>query len=288
MTNRNRHGLRTGIINGDDPNASTFASAIAHPVLYGTEGAQLLATNVKLTSNGVSYDATHGKQTYHITCNLPGGFNVYNSLAAVGVGEALGLTPKQIEDGIAALDSVEGRMNRIDEGQDFSVIIDYAHTPDSFEKLLKDIKPVVKGRLLVLFGSAGRRDEEKRAAQGQIAGTYADEVIVTEEDDRDMDGEEIMAQIAAGAEAAGKERMKDLFLVHDRAEAITFAFKRAKRGDTVMLLGKGHEKDILRPGPRAEELRHLQQDDGNPERVIVVPWNEADEARRALKRLKRK
>jgi UDP-N-acetylmuramoyl-L-alanyl-D-glutamate--2,6-diaminopimelate ligase len=137
-------------------------------------------------------------------------------------------------------------MTTIDEGQDFSVIVDFAHTPDSFEKLFKDIKPVVKGKLIVLFGSAGRRDEAKRRVQGKLAGEYADEVIITEEDDRDIDGLEIMNQIAEGAQSAGKVRDKDLFLVHDRTEAITFALKRAATGDTVLLLGKGHEKTIER------------------------------------------
>lgn len=103
-------------------------------------------------------------------------------------------------------------MATVDEGQDFSVIVDFAHTPDSFEKLFKDIRPVVKGKLIVLFGSAGRRDEAKRAVQGRLAGKYADEVVVTEEDDRDMDGQQIMEQIAAGAAEAGKVQNKTYFL----------------------------------------------------------------------------
>jgi UDP-N-acetylmuramoyl-L-alanyl-D-glutamate--2,6-diaminopimelate ligase len=288
LTNRNRKGLRVGVVNADDPNAKAFTSAIDSPVTYGTDKGDLRATNVKLSSDGVQYTAEHGDKKYHITCALPGSFNVYNSLAAIGVGEALGLTTKQIEQGIAALEGVEGRMTRVDEGQDFSVIIDYAHTPDSFEKLFKDLKPVVKGKLIVMFGSAGRRDEEKRAVQGHLAGEYADEVVITEEDDRDMDGVEIMDQIAAGAESAGKHREKNLFLLHDRDKAIAFALKRAKKGDTVLLLGKGHEKDILRNGPKAAELRHLQQDDHNSERVIEIKWDEMAETRKALKSLKKK
>jgi UDP-N-acetylmuramoyl-L-alanyl-D-glutamate--2,6-diaminopimelate ligase len=199
------------------------------------------------------------------------------------VGRVVGLNKQQIEQGIAALKNVEGRMERIDEGQDFDVIVDYAHTPDSFEKLFKDLKPVVKGKLIVLFGSAGRRDEAKRAVQGRLAGEYADEVIVTEEDDRDMDGLEIMDQIAKGAESAGKLRNKNLFLVHDRTEAIQFAVNRAKKDDTVIFLGKGHEKDILRNGPRAAELRHLPQDDHNPDRVVEIKWDEVSTARNAVK-----
>jgi len=283
LTNKNRKGLRLGVINGDDPHADDFASAVKNVVRYGINSGDLRATKVQLAPTGVSYETTADGQTYHITCHLPGSFNVYNSLAAVAVGRAVGLTPQQIEQGIAALPGVEGRMTRIDEGQDYSVIVDYAHTPDSFEKIFKDLRPVVKGKLIVMFGSAGRRDEEKRATQGQLAGKYADEVIVTEEDDRDMDGEAILNDIAKGAESAGKTRQKDLFLVHDRTEAINFAIRRANRGDTVLLLGKGHEKDILRNGPKAAELRHLPQDDHNPDRVAEFPWDEIATAHAALK-----
>ena len=246
LTEKNKKGLQTGVINAEDPSAELFKNSISNTIMYGVGQGQLLATNVKLSSNGSEYDVLIDGQPLHIRCNLPGSFNVYNSLAAVGVGRALGLTNEQIANGIAALEGVEGRMTRIDEGQNFSVIVDFAHTPDSFEKLFKDLKPVVQGKLIVLFGSAGRRDEAKREIQGRLAGEYADEVVITEEDDRDVDGVEIMNQIAAGAEVFGKVRDKDLFLVHDRTEAIQFAIKRAQPGDTVLLLGKGHEKTIER------------------------------------------
>ncbi|MDB5184857.1 MAG: UDP-N-acetylmuramyl-tripeptide synthetase [Candidatus Saccharibacteria bacterium] len=287
QANRNRKGLRIGIVNADDPSAEFFAGDIQHPVLYGIEKGDLKAENVQLTPDGVQYDVQVNDEQLHITCHLPGSFNVYNSLAAVGVGQALGLSGKQIEQGIAALQGVEGRMTRIDEGQDFSVIVDYAHTPDSFEKLFKDLRPVVKGKLIVMFGSAGRRDEAKRAVQGALAGQYADEVIITEEDDRDMDGQAIMEQIAEGAASKGKTLDTDLFLVHDRTEAISFAIKRASKDDTVLLLGKGHEKDILRNGPKAAELRHLQQDDHNPDRVVEYPWDEIGTAHAALRAIKK-
>jgi UDP-N-acetylmuramoyl-L-alanyl-D-glutamate--2,6-diaminopimelate ligase len=283
MTNKNKKGLRTGVINGDDSSAAVFAEEMTHSLIYGIEQGDLIAKKLKLTPGGSRFVAQINDEEMHIECHLPGTFNVYNSLAAVGVGHVIGLSKEQIEKGIAALKGVEGRMTTIDEGQNFEVIVDYAHTPDSFEKLFKDLKPVVKGKLIVMFGSAGRRDEAKRAVQGRLAGDFADEVVITEEDDRDMDGLEIMDQIAAGAESAGKERDKDLFLVHDRSEAIQFAINRAETGDIVLLLGKGHEKDILRNGPRAAELRHLQQDDHNPERVVEYPWDEIATTRQTLK-----
>lgn len=246
-TNRNKRGLRAGIINADDPSAELFAAAIDNPITYGVDAGELRATNVKLAPSGVDYIAEIGDERYGIHCNLPGSFNVANSLAAVATGRVVGLSKDQIEQGIAALEGVEGRMTRISEGQKYSVIVDFAHTPDSFEKLFKDLRPVVKGRLIVMFGSAGRRDEAKRPIQGALAGKYADEVIVTEEDDRDIDGQVIMEQIAEGAAQAGKERDLNLFLVHDRTEAIKFALSRAdKDNDAVLLLGKGHEKTIER------------------------------------------
>ncbi|MCA9324669.1 UDP-N-acetylmuramoyl-L-alanyl-D-glutamate--2,6-diaminopimelate ligase [Candidatus Saccharibacteria bacterium] len=266
--NKNRRGLRVGIVNADDPSAEYFARDVKNPVSYGLKDADIVAQDVELTPNFVKYTAVADGQHYDIVCHLPGSFNVSNSLACLGVGRALGLTKDQIEHGIAALEGVEGRMTNIDEGQNFSVIVDYAHTPDSFEKLFRDIKPVVKGKLIVMFGSAGRRDEAKRSVQGRLAGEYADEVVITEEDDRDIDGVQIMNEIAAGAEQAGKTRERNLFLVHDRTEAINFTLKRAKKDDTVLLLGKGHEKTIERAngenpwdeiGTTHEVLRNLKK-----------------------------
>jgi UDP-N-acetylmuramoyl-L-alanyl-D-glutamate--2,6-diaminopimelate ligase len=262
--NANKKGLKTGVVNADDPTAALFEADIAKPITYGIKNGDLKAMSVKSTPSGSSYKVEFKARTLVVKTNLPGSFNVYNSLAAVGVGLALGLQPKQIEQGIAALEAVEGRMTRINEGQNFDVIVDFAHTPDSFEKLFRDLKPVVKGKVIVMFGSAGRRDEAKRPVQGELAGKYADEVVITEEDDRDVDGTEIMDQIAAGAEKVGKVRNRNLFLVHDRAEAIKFVLSRARKGDTVLLLGKGHERTIER---------------ANGEH----PWDEIGSIRKALK-----
>ncbi len=246
LASRNKKGLRVGVINAEDESAGLFAKSIANPLTYGLKSGDLRATNIKMTPSGSSYEAKLHTTHYTLHTKLPGGFNVYNSLAAVGVGHIISLSKEQIEKGIAALESVEGRMTTIDEGQPFEVIVDYAHTPDSFEKLFKDLKPTVKGKMIAMFGSAGRRDKAKRPVQGEIAGKYADEVILTEEDDRDEDGNQILEDIAAGAEKAGKIRDKDLFLIHNREEAIKFALGRAKASDTVLLLGKGHEKTIER------------------------------------------
>ncbi len=264
----NRHGRRVGIVNAEDESAVEFADAVKNSVSYGIDKGNLRATKLDMKADGSRYTAQIGDETYDIYCQLPGEFNVSNSLAAVAVGREVGLDKQQIEQGIAALASVEGRMNTVDEGQQYSVIIDFAHTPDSFERLLSDLRKSTAGKLVVLFGSAGRRDEAKRWTQGEIAGKYADELVLTEEDDRDIDGNLILSQIAEGAERSGKQKDQDMFLILDRSEAIRFAMTRVSNSeDTVVLLGKGHEKTIERA-------------DGEH------PWDEMAEARQAIKLLK--
>ena len=263
-----KHGRRFGVVNADDPNADKFAKCVPRSVSYGIKAGDLFAKDIKLMPDHSTYTAVAGNDKYNIRINIPGEFNISNSLAAIAVGREIGLSKSQIEKGIAALKSVEGRMAIVDEGQPFRLIIDFASTPDAFDRLLSSVRPLTKGKLITLFGSAGRRDESKRAVQGQIAGKYSDEVIVTEEDDRDVDGNLIMKQIADGAKKTGKVMDKNLFLVHDREEAINFAVSRAKKPeDTVVLLGKGHEKTIeSADGARA--------------------WNEDEVARKALRKLK--
>jgi UDP-N-acetylmuramoyl-L-alanyl-D-glutamate--2,6-diaminopimelate ligase len=243
---RNLHGLRTGIVNAADPSAPYFAAAVPHVLRYGPATTDLAAHNLVSTADGSEYDVTYHGQSMHIRLGLPGDFNVLNSLAAVGAGLTVGLTPEQIEQGLAALTGVAGRMTKIDEGQNYNVIVDFAHTPESFEKILSQLRQLSQGRLIVVFGSAGRRDKAKRRIQGAAAGRWADVVVITEEDDRDEDGQAIMREIAEGAESEGRQLDADLFLIHDRTEAIEYAIGQARKGDTVVFLGKGHEKTIER------------------------------------------
>lgn len=257
-----------GIINADDPSAEYFESDVDKYVTYGVQYGEMKAENIKLKPDGVEY-IIPSENDLKIKTRIAGNFNVYNSLACVAVGKRLGLSDKEIKDGIFALTEVEGRMVKIDEGQSFTAIMDYAHTPDAFEKLLPDMKKATSGRLIVVFGSAGgRRDPSKRKPMGEIAGKYADVVILTEEDDRDTPGDEIMEQIAEGAREHGKKDDKDLFKILDRPTAILEACKMAKRGDTVLFLGKGNEKTIERA-------------DG------VHAYYELDEIKKALKKIKK-
>ena len=258
-----------GVVNADDPSAEYFESDVDEYVTYGVKKGSMKAAKIKLMPNGVEY-VIPSENDLKIKTQIAGNFNVYNSLACVAVGKRLGLSDKEIKDGIFALKEVEGRMVTINEGQSFTAIMDYAHTPDSFEKLLPDMKKATAGRLIVMFGSAGgRRDPSKREPMGEIAGKYADVVILTEEDDRDTPGEEILEQIAKGARKHGKKDDKDLFKILDRPTAILEACKMAKKSDTVLFLGKGNEKTIERA-------------DG------VHDYYELDEIKKSLKAIKKR
>lgn len=247
-----------GVINEDDKSWSYFADDVKEYITYGINGGILRAEKVELLAEGVKYQVeipnvnfgNNKKKTKNeiakIRTHIPGKFTVYNSLAAMAVGLRLGLSVPEIEKGILALESVEGRMNRVNEGQDFEVIVDYAHTPDAFLKVFESVVPGKKKRIISLFGGAGRRDESTRAERGEIGAKNSDIVIVTEDDSRDEDRKMIAEEFAKGAEKEGKILGKDLFVILDREEAIQKAIDLAKKDDIVLVLGKGHEKTILR------------------------------------------
>lgn len=242
-----------GVINGDDESWSQFVSDVDKYITYGIKNGILRAKKVSLEASGVEYevinqgiDKDKQESLLKIRTQIPGKFTVYNSLAAVAVGMKLGLTDKEIEDGIGALKSVEGRMNRVDEGQNFEVIVDYAHTPDAFEKVFESVVPSKKRRIIALFGGAGRRDETTRVERGEIGAKNSDIVIITEDDSRDEDRMIIAKEFARGAEKVGKKLGKDLWIELDRRKAIELAISLAKKDDIVLVLGKGHEKTILR------------------------------------------
>ena len=233
------------IINADDPACSYFEKLSHKYITYGIKNGENRAKDIKLSISGVKYSFGDIK----IETKIPGQFNVYNSLAAVLVGKKLHLTDYQITEGIKSLKSVEGRMNLIDEGQPFTVVVDYAHAPDALEKVFDSVGNH-KGRIISVHGGAGRRDPSTRPIRGAILAQHSDIVIITEDDTRDENLETIMDDFVKGAKKHGKTLDKDLFKIPNRRNAIKKAFELAKKGDLVLILGKGHEKTILRPdGP---------------------------------------
>lgn len=243
-----------GVVNADDASARHFIKSVLGAnaggdgggfddkyITYGIKSGEMRAAGVKLAADGVKYSCGDMK----IETRIPGEFNVYNSLAAACVGRKIGLTEKEIHDGLYALEEVEGRMNRVNMGQDFEVIVDYAHTPDAFLKVFKSVEGH-EGRILTVTGGAGRRDESTRAERGEIAGKYSDIVVITEDDSRDEDPEKIAQSFVEGAESVGKKLDQDLFVNLDRRSALEQILGMAHKGDLVLVLGKGHEKTILR------------------------------------------
>ena len=263
----------TGIVNADDPSAGAFIGvtqeAGARVLTYGTDpSADIRATRVEEDARRlrIAYDAPSGSAA--VDLRLVGRFNVHNALAVVALGEALGLDPAAVRDGLASVPVVPGRMERVDLGQPFGVIVDFAHSPASLQAVLDLLAPSAASRgggLIAVFGSAGERDTAKRPLMGRIAGERCRVVVVTDEDPRGEDRMAILDAIARGAEAAGRRRDHDLLVIADRRSAIEAAFERARPGDVVLLAGKGHEREIIGPdGP--------------------APWHERSEAEAALRR----
>ena len=247
-----KHVPATAIVNLDDPSAGLFVGtardAGARVITYGTEpAADVRATRVSEDREGVHADIVTPAGEATIDLRLAGRFNVHNALAVVALGDALGLDAARLRDGLAGLAVVPGRMERIDLGQPFGVVVDFAHTPASLTTVLDLLAPAAAARgggLIAVFGSAGERDTTKRPVMGRIAGERARLVVVTDEDPRGEDREAILDEIARGAEAAGRRRGQDLLLIADRRDAIAAAFEAARPGDIVLLAGKGHERSI--------------------------------------------
>jgi len=244
---------RAGIVNHDDPAAPLFEAETRNAgvrlVRFGTgEGADVRATAIDEAGRRLAVQVVTPRWAGRLELLLAGLFNVHNALAVVALGEALDLDPAAVRAGLESVTAVPGRMERVDAGQPFGVVIDYAHSPASLEKVLSILAPVAAARgggLIAVFGSAGDRDRGKRAMMGRIAGERCRLVVLTDEDPRGEEPMAILEEIGRGAEAVGRRRDHDLLLVPDRPTAIAAAFKRARPGDVVLLAGKGHEHSII-------------------------------------------
>ena len=260
---------KAAIVNADDPAAGRFVGvaqeAGARVITYGTDpAADVRADRVEEDAAGLRIGIAAPSGSAALRLRLAGRFNAHNALAVVALGELLELDPAAVRAGLESLEGVPGRMERIDVSQPFGVIVDYAHSPASLQKVLDLLAPVAAARgggLVAVFGSAGERDTAKRPMMGRIAGERCRLVVLTDEDPRGEDRESILEEIAAGAESAGKRRGHDLLLVPDRRAAIEAAFERARPGDVVLLAGKGHERSIIGPhGPQPWDERAVAVD----------------------------
>jgi UDP-N-acetylmuramoyl-L-alanyl-D-glutamate--2,6-diaminopimelate ligase len=235
------------ILNRDDVSYEILKPYCRVPILdYGIETpAAVRAVDLDLQATYTRFRVLLPEEECTVETRLVGRFNVSNCLAALATVYSQGVALDKIVEGLACIQGVTGRMERIDEGQSYVVIVDYAHTPDSLGKVLDTLRPITMGKLVVVFGSAGERDLQKRPIMGRIAAQKADFFVITDEDPREEDREQILREIAVGAEEVGKREGKDFLCVADRSEAIALALKRAQPGDTVLLAGKGHEQSII-------------------------------------------
>jgi UDP-N-acetylmuramoyl-L-alanyl-D-glutamate--2,6-diaminopimelate ligase len=235
------------ILNRDDESYEILKPYCRVPFLdYGIDQpAAVRAVDLKLQATSTRFRTILPDTEIMIETQLVGRFNVSNCLAAIATAYSQGIPAADIAGGLASVSGVTGRMERIAEGQPFTVIVDYAHTPDSLEKVLAILRPLTTGKLMVVFGSAGERDVQKRPMMGRIAAQMCDFFVITDEDPREEDRERILRDIAEGAEAIGKREGRDFLCIADRTQAIATAFTQAQAGDTVLLAGKGHEQSIF-------------------------------------------
>lgn len=235
------------VINLDDPYGPRMVREVPPGVrllTYGlSEGAVVRAADLALTPSGATYRLVSPAGEAGVEApHLFGEYNVSNGLAAIAAGIALGLPPEAGVRAMRVATGAPGRFERVECGQNFTVVVDYAHTPDGFEKLLSDVVRFRQPgtRTIMVFGSAGHRDKTKRPDMGRIAGRYCDVLVLTEEDPRTEDAMEISRQIASGVQNPGCE----ILLIEDRVEAIERAIRMALPGDIVLITGKGNETEL--------------------------------------------
>jgi len=229
-----------GVVNMDDVNSFPYLQKVS-PVPLITYGrhpdAAVRAVNIHLGSDGVKFDIAYKDTVFSVNLETPGLFTVYNATAAAAVALAEGIAPAVISSALKTVKGVAGRFQRVDCGQDFTVIVDYAHTPDSLENILTAAREFVSGRLITVFGCGGDRDRGKRPLMGEVAAKISDYTVVTSDNPRSEEPGDIIEDILPGV----KKHTREYTVIVDRRDAIAYALSVAAKGDMVIIAGKGHE-----------------------------------------------
>ncbi len=249
----------TGVYNADDPWAARLiTNADCKLVSIGENSADLRAENIALSAQGIAFDAVTETEKRNVTVGIPGGFMVYNTLGVLAAARAVGVSLAESADVLRMAAHVKGRVEVVPTDGDYTVLIDYAHTPDALENVLKAVRGFAKGRVIALFGCGGDRDKTKRPIMGGIAARLADTVIVTSDNPRTESPSAIIADIVDGMIGT----QTPYVVIESRIEAIRFAMDHAQSGDVIVLAGKGHETYQIIGGDK----RHLD------EREIVAEY----------------
>lgn len=241
LTKRNKK--TSAIINVDDPAGKRIIQETSAEVItYAVQReADLRILDFQSSVEGLVFRASiRGDRELEVKLQLSGEYNLYNALAALGVGLSQGLEPDVIKSGLESVNLVPGRFERVDCGQDYTVVVDYAHTPDALERVLQTARKITKGRLITVFGCGGDRDKTKRPLMGRVATTLSDYSIITSDNPRTEDPMEIVLQIQAGINSSLPDGGR-YELLPDRRSAIQKAIEMAEKGDVIVIAGKGHE-----------------------------------------------
>ncbi|MCL5411625.1 MAG: UDP-N-acetylmuramoyl-L-alanyl-D-glutamate--2,6-diaminopimelate ligase [Patescibacteria group bacterium] len=245
-------GVKNSVLNGDDESFGKLSLLASGKITnYGLRSeADVKAKNIEYSSDGSDFSYSYldeGNHRVEMAVKLPllGEYNVYNALAAISVAKVLGIEDRVIKKALASFKGIIGRMEKIENDRNFNIYVDFAHTPNALEKAIQTIKPITSGRTVVVFGAAGLRDTKKRPLMGKVAGKLADYTVVTAEDPRTEDLNQIMAEISEGIVRSGGVLNKTFWMEGDRQKAINYAIRKlARAGDTIIICGKGHEKSL--------------------------------------------
>ena len=261
---------KVSVLNADDPSVDALRRFPADRLLtYGLDSpADVLGTRLELGPTRTRFVAETPAGSLVVETRLLGRHNVSNALAAIAVAVSQGLPLATIERSLSDFRGVVGRMEAVDEGQDFQVIVDFAHTPNALQQALTVARSLAQDRVIAVFGCAGLRDRRKRPVMGAVAGRLADLVVLTAEDPRTEDVEAIIEEIASGCRQVGRRLGVDYWAVPSREQAIARAFEMARPGDLVLITGKGHEKSMCFG-------------------TVETPWSDHETARRLLQPLRK-
>jgi UDP-N-acetylmuramoyl-L-alanyl-D-glutamate--2,6-diaminopimelate ligase len=228
-----------GIVNNDSPYKNHIIDGhTCRLITYGIETpSDYQATDIRITAQGVSYTLNYADTTYAIQVAIPGKFTVYNTLSVIAAARELGVPMEIIMETLAHAKGVPGRIQSIASPKGYSVIVDYAHTPDGLENVLETIKQFATGKITTVFGCGGDRDNTKRPLMGEVASRYSDYVVITSDNPRSENPYVILDQVEVGV----KKHETPYVKIEDRKQAIYFALQQAKKDDVVLIAGKGHE-----------------------------------------------
>lgn len=232
---------QSAVVNIDDAQGAYMLEGFAgtSATIGIRESAEISAKEIDITPQGVQFDMILSDgEILHSRLNIPGLFSVYNALCAAGAATALSIDSSFIKAGLESISSVSGRLENLtpDDGS-FTVLLDYAHTPDALENVLKTVREFARGRIVTLFGCGGGRDRAKRPIMGQIAGRYSDFCIISSDNPRNEDPMDIIEMVESGMKMSGCEYT----IIENRYEAIRYAIEQAQNHDVILLAGKGHE-----------------------------------------------